>query len=701
MIQDLLKRVVPEFADSFIIEKIDKAGENNVFELDVQGGKVVLRGDNNVSIAMALNHYLRNVCKLDWSWNGNREIKMKELILPVSSVRRVIAQKHRVYMNYCTLCYSMAWWDWSRWEKEIDYMAMKGINMPLTVIGTEAVWFYTLLDFGFSEEESLSFISSNAFWAWQLMTNIEGYQPPKNKKYVDERLKLGKQILERELEYEMTPIQQGYSGHVPNLLMQKYPNAAISLKPGWCDFPKTAQLDPLDPLFMELGRALLLKQEQLLGNYHYYACDPFHEGAPPKKGRGYLKKVGKQIDNLYKTYDPNSVWVMQSWSLRKPIVKAVKKDRLLILDINGEKARTTRRFWGYSYVTGRLHNFGGNNELHGDLTSLASNQYLHERSKKAKVIGTGLFMEGIEQNPVYYDLAFDIGVSSEPYNVNRWVKDYTTRRYGVEDTNVQQAWDKMIPTVYARTPGRETEHFSTVAARPSLKPDRSSPCYTKVRYYKNEALREIILDMLKSADKLSASDGYQFDMCDLTRQYLSNMVTDNQLLVEKYAKAFDVENLKNIIDTQLSIMRDMDELLSHRSELCMSRWICDAHNLATDKDERAYYDYNARLQITLWGDVGSDPTLYDYAYKEWSGLIKEYYIPRWEMYYEHLMECVNNQKLPEVGKELFFNRPRMRSTEFGRKMGEWEREWVSKFSEYDYPLDSDVLPSVKRIMEKY
>ena len=33
-----------------------------------------------------------------------------------------------------------AFWDWDRWEKEIDWMAMQGVNMPLAFTGQEAIW---------------------------------------------------------------------------------------------------------------------------------------------------------------------------------------------------------------------------------------------------------------------------------------------------------------------------------------------------------------------------------------------------------------------------------------------------------------------------------------------------------------------------------------------------------------------------------
>lgn len=40
----------------------------------------------------------------------------------------------------CTGSYSSVWWSWERWEREIDWMALHGVNMPLVFNGAEAVW---------------------------------------------------------------------------------------------------------------------------------------------------------------------------------------------------------------------------------------------------------------------------------------------------------------------------------------------------------------------------------------------------------------------------------------------------------------------------------------------------------------------------------------------------------------------------------
>ena len=43
-------------------------------------------------------------------------------------------------LNYCCFGYSLPWYDWEQWERLIDWMALHGVNMPLSVTGQEAVW---------------------------------------------------------------------------------------------------------------------------------------------------------------------------------------------------------------------------------------------------------------------------------------------------------------------------------------------------------------------------------------------------------------------------------------------------------------------------------------------------------------------------------------------------------------------------------
>ena len=74
----------------------------------------------------------------------------------------------------------MAFWDWERWEKEIDWMALHGVNLPLAITGTETVWYNVLQKLGYNKTEINEFISGPGFFAWWLMNNLEGKQGDDN-----------------------------------------------------------------------------------------------------------------------------------------------------------------------------------------------------------------------------------------------------------------------------------------------------------------------------------------------------------------------------------------------------------------------------------------------------------------------------------------------------------------------------------------
>ena len=52
----------------------------------------------------------------------------------------ILFDRFRYYLNVCTVSYSMVWWNWTRWQKEIDWMALNGINFALAFNGQEAIW---------------------------------------------------------------------------------------------------------------------------------------------------------------------------------------------------------------------------------------------------------------------------------------------------------------------------------------------------------------------------------------------------------------------------------------------------------------------------------------------------------------------------------------------------------------------------------
>ena len=77
--------------------------------------------------------------------------------------------RFRYYQNVCTVSYSFAWWNWTRWEREIDWMAMNGINLPLAFNGQEAIWQRVYLKMNLTQQDLDKHFGGPAFLAWYVM----------------------------------------------------------------------------------------------------------------------------------------------------------------------------------------------------------------------------------------------------------------------------------------------------------------------------------------------------------------------------------------------------------------------------------------------------------------------------------------------------------------------------------------------------
>lgn len=126
---EVLERVLPGRGQAFLLEIIEPDAGQDVFAVDRQNGKILLRGNNTISLCMALHWYLKYVARVHLSWCGSRMDLPEHLPLPEQPYRQVVVQKYRSYMNYCTFNYSASWWDFERWEKELDFMALCGVNL--------------------------------------------------------------------------------------------------------------------------------------------------------------------------------------------------------------------------------------------------------------------------------------------------------------------------------------------------------------------------------------------------------------------------------------------------------------------------------------------------------------------------------------------------------------------------------------------
>ena len=58
---DLIERVTPGYSNQFKLELIPPAADSSdVYEISSDGNKIILRGNNPVSLAKAYNQYIKN-----------------------------------------------------------------------------------------------------------------------------------------------------------------------------------------------------------------------------------------------------------------------------------------------------------------------------------------------------------------------------------------------------------------------------------------------------------------------------------------------------------------------------------------------------------------------------------------------------------------------------------------------------------------
>ena len=658
-VNGLLERIDSGASKKFIIQV--KKGQSDFFELDQKGDKVVIRGNNYVNIATGLNWYLKYYAGIHLSWNG-MTAELPESLPKVSTpVRKETNLSLRYDFNYCTYSYTMAFWDWKRWEKEIDWMALHGINLPLAVVGQECVWKNMLEKLGYTKEEINKFIAGPAFLAWWAMNNLEGWGGPNPDSWYTQQEALQKKILKRMREYGIEPVFPGYSGMVPHDANKKL-GLNVTEPALWNGFTRPAFLLPTDSRFNEIASLYYKELEKLFGKANYYSMDPFHE--LEDAGSVDFDAAGKAVLKAMKDVNPKATWVIQGWTEnpRPEMIKNLNNGDILILDLFSE----CRPMWGIPSIWKRekgyeqhdwlfcmIENFGGNVGLHGRMDQLLNNFYLTKNNPLAAYLkGIGLTMEGSENNPVMFELMCELPWRPEKFTKEEWLKDYLFARYGVRDEKITQAWGILADGIYNCPFGNNQQgpHESIFCGRPGLNNFQASSWSKMQNYYDPTSTEAAARLMLEVADKYKGNNNFEYDLVDIVRQSLSDRgrIVYNQAIAD--FKSFDKKSFAAHSQEFLNILLAQDRLLGTRSEFRVGRWIEQARNLGTTPEEKDLYEWNARVQITTWGNrvCANDGGLRDYAHKEWNGLLKDFYYKRWAAYWQTLQDVLDGKPMVEL-----------------------------------------------------
>ena len=715
----LVERVTNGRGDDFrVVISAQQTNGRDYFALYGKDGKVVLEGTDGVCVASALNHYLQEWCGCHISWCGSTVELPEELPMPQTKTTKTSPYKYRYCFNYCTFNYTMSWWDKERWQWEIDFMALNGINMPLAVTGQNSVWQRVYRSLGFSDEELEGFFSGPAYFNWFWMGNLDGWGGPLPQSFFRKHEELQKFILRNERALGMKPVLPAFTGHVPPSFEEKFPDVRVR-KTSWVNFPEVAVLDPEEEMFDVIGERFIREQAALYGTNHLYSADTFNENDPPSTDSAYLAGMGRKVFESMKAADSEAVWVMQGWLFHhsddfwgeseiKALLGAVPNDSMIILDLWSERFpvwQRTEAYYGKPWIWCMLHNFGQNTTLSGNAVRVAQAPAAALASPNSgKMCGIGLTPEGIEHNPMMFAMMLENVWREEPINVDEFVADYLEERYGTSSEKAKQAWSLIVESVYnndVTNGGPE----SIITGRPNFKKNPGGTTNVKLHYDQMELAQAWDL-LLECAEECAASEGYRYDLVDITRQVMANHAT---VLQQRCAQAYESGNIEafdNAANQFISYLCDFDRLLSSRTEFLLGRWLESAKAMGTSEAESALYEHNARNLLTTWGN--KDCRIRDYACRHWSGLISGFYMPRWQRFFESVREAMVagkpfdqeafNEGSKEwewqwtFGKECYSTQPQTDEIDIVKQM-------YAKYRAELQPLDYVVAPSAKKIIE--
>ncbi len=210
----VLQRLLGSKSRAFAFQQIEPENGKDVYEIEAKNGKITIKGSTGVSMARGAYDYIKNACHRQVTWD-NWKVDLPE-VLPDQAQKRVVCpNQYRHYFNVCTFGYTTVWWKWDRWQREIDWMALHGINMPLAMNGMEAIWEKVFSEMGVPKKDIDDFFTGPAFLPWFRMGNCYQHAGPLPKSWQDGQVALQKKILQRERSLGMTPVVAGFSGFVP------------------------------------------------------------------------------------------------------------------------------------------------------------------------------------------------------------------------------------------------------------------------------------------------------------------------------------------------------------------------------------------------------------------------------------------------------------------------------------------------------
>ncbi len=655
----LIERVTNKtYASSVLLELTGEDDGFDCYEVCNKDGKILIRGSNGVSLAAGFNAYLKERCGYSigaLSTSGTLPEVPPAIGEPIKRKSQFL---YRYFYNYCTFSYTYAFDTWEDWEKTLDYLLLSGYNLILNPIGLESVWRETLIALGYTEAEIRRYLCGPAFYAWQWMMNMTGWAGGAPNWWYEERKVLAGKINLRMQAFGATTMAAGYAGMVPADFADHFPDAKLIEQGKWCGFLRPALLMPEDPLFDRVASIFYAESKKIAGaeGIHYYSADPFHEGGITRgiDLTDYSRRVYQKMTEI----DEKAIWVFQGWtaSPKPEMLSALPQGRAIVTSLTAKADFEKDLYDGAPWIYCAVFCFGGQYNYQGDAEGILEGPFRCLEREDANIIGIGYMPEGVNCNEIIYEILAHNAFGSK-MNLESFIPYYLNIRYGLCNEKLVKVWTRLCREVLN---GQQlVSGESALCARPSLNVERTSSWSKKPNPFVDQSvLIEYISVMLEFYDTLKDNPAYRKDLMEATRQALSNLSWYFTNGIKTAYGAKNLDALSHFGGELLSLIDLQEALVGTDKDMLLGKWLEKAKRHGKTTAEKAYFEWNARVQVTLWADREGAVKLRDYSAREWQGLLSDFYRPRWESFISRLeISLLTETPLQEINhydEELSF-----------------------------------------------
>ena len=645
-----------EYRDWFTFEIAPNTqSDYDFYELSDVNGKIHIKGNEGLSLATGLNYYYKNYVNVQIS-EQTMQVNMPKNIVPIGSVvRKETPMKVRYAYNYCTLSYTFAFFGEEEWQRENDWLALNGVNVVLDLAGQEATWIKFLMNYGYSYDDAKDWLVGPAYYAWQFMDNMEVFGGPIPDGYVIDRVELARSTQRWKRSLGMQTVLQGYAGMVPTDFGDYNPDVQIIPQSNWNGFSRPSMIATDSQAYDDMAAKFYEAQEFVYGKTsNYYAVDPFHEGG--KRPEGLTDdQISKEVLESMLRYDENAVWTVQAWQSNPTDALLdgmgdLRENHVLIVDLikyalesnlNYKKTNYTNpsldttEFNNTSWAWCLLGNFGGNPTMNGQLETMV--REIQSAKKECKhMVGLGIISEATFDNPMVYDLIFDLAWADENFDLDKWMDNYIERRYGGISENAKLAWDLIKGANYSQGVRLTSELFGVRTGGVPRNIGKKSVGYNSADL--ENALRLLLSDFEQFKD----SAGYRYDLTEIMRQVVSNYTLLKYSEVIDARDAKDLETFRVKKEEFLHAFDILNEVAATQKEQLGGEWIGKAQDRAENYDDfsKSTFEMNAKSLITTWGSIGG--SLVDYGFRTYEGMFIDVRKENWIQYLDQVEKNIED-----------------------------------------------------------